>query len=244
MPLYPVIAVLVGIVADRCLHAAEVPAADATALRAGWWRFNVGHMIVCGLIAAAVLVGWIGGAEWFDPLRQSAGIVVGTLAVVAAGTWLLWANRAWQTPRAAQISVLSAAAVLGAWFTGLVVEARYRVQPDIDAQIARLQKHVPAGAELVSFGRLHHAFLYHYGRPIPELPWPQKPRTTGKPVPVAAGEVFCVSKDRLATAPLPFAWEPLTEICCEGRDTERAGVTVVGRRLSTLAAGPDADHPQ
>jgi 4-amino-4-deoxy-L-arabinose transferase-like glycosyltransferase len=236
MPLYPVIAVLVGIVADRCLHAVDV--AGDTKLRAAWWRFNVGHAIASGVAAAAVLVGWTSGAEWFDPLRQSAGLVIGTLVVVAAGTWVLWVHRSWQTPRAAQISVLTAAAVLGAWYTGLIVEARRQVQPDIDAEMAELRRHVPADRELVSFGRLHHAFLYHYGRLIPELPWPPANPAAGS-MNVAAGDVFCVSTERLAKKPLPFAWEPLAEICCEGRHTERAGTTIIGRRLPTIAAALD-----
>jgi hypothetical protein len=95
---------------------------------------------------------------------------------------------------------------------------------------------LPPGKKLVSFGRTHHQFAYHYGEPIPLCPWP-----ADAPSPPVDADYFCFEQDEYRDGRIPFAWETVARVSCERNRTDTPQqVVVVGRRLSSdrLAADP------
>jgi 4-amino-4-deoxy-L-arabinose transferase-like glycosyltransferase len=167
MPLYPCLAVLVGIVVERAA------AADASyQLRRGWRWFcqGIGLTLIVGslvLIAAATL-----DVPALGPLAASWLYVVSFTLLAGALAWWLLTARAAASPHGMLLTVLAISAMVGLAFDGVALTARARGMQDLTPQIAQLQGEMPQADRLVSFGPAAHRFTYYYGLPIAELPWP------------------------------------------------------------------------
>lgn len=237
MPLYPCLAVLIGLVVEHCTARLAVPAD-----RMIWRHFQRVSAIVLGVvgvgIVAAALVPW----EPLAKLAQPAGFLLMWIPGVALSVSLLvWASQTESRPRP-QIAILALCGFLTIAHCGLFINLRVRGANDLEPTVAELRQRVVRG-ELVSLGRVYHRFAFVYDEPIRQVDWPLEPADMPADV-----EYFCFdrrpgdtlesrsgSDGRVPTSTpgtLPFAWEEVVEISCDPvqRDVHNRTV-VIGRRV-------------
>ena len=252
MPLYPLVAVLVGLVIDRC-STAEIGRYP----RRAWHQF----LLLWGSLIAAggVFIGGMGllPAPVADALYQPRwfSIAFGFLAASAACTlWICYRARA---PLARTVAVVTIAVFAGAAQAGLMINLTSARWNDPTAAVAQFKQLVPPTAPLVSLTAIEHRFAYYYEAPIAELDWPKNVADLPPDV-----EYFCFMRNpgdtakrrksgrgrRLTTTrgTLPFAWEELATVCTERtlRDIPQRTV-VLGRVIRPIRAiVSDATAPQ
>jgi 4-amino-4-deoxy-L-arabinose transferase-like glycosyltransferase len=252
MPLYPCVAVWMGLIVEHCTAAGACPTDFAM-----WRRFLRGIALASGAGAVALVAVTLLPYQVLDPARQPWGfLALWTIAAAAAAAVALWSARSRSAPRP-QVALMALAMFAGMGGAGALVNVRVRNGNDLAPAIAQLHTRLPAAGELVSLGRVYHRFAYSYELPIRQVPWP---RQAGE----LPGDVtyFCFDRrpgdtaedragndDRLgAHTPgvLPFAWEPIAEIPCDPvrRNLPHRRV-VIGRvlRTETLANQADAIRP-
>jgi 4-amino-4-deoxy-L-arabinose transferase-like glycosyltransferase len=251
MPLYPLVAVVAGMVIERC---AAAPVGGYP--RRAWHQF----LLLCGLLigAGGAVVGGMAllPFEWGNALHQPRWFGVVFAAMAASAAYVLW--RCYRLPRLApEVAVLTVATVVGVAYGGLVISTNVARWNDPTPAIARFRQHLPPGAALVSFSPIEHRFAYYYGGPIAELDWPRA--IDDLP---AELEYFCFMRNPGDTAErraagrgrtwtttpgtLPFAWQELDAICVERRLRDEPQRTVVlGCVVRPLrAAVSDVTSPQ
>jgi len=204
MPLYPCIALLVGLVAERCWQAGP-----STLWRRFWsWylaALSVAMVAAGGVVLAVSLVG-----RWQSPLAQPVGFAAVYAALaVALAVVVAWAARgATQTQRL--VGPLAVAVFMGLSLVGVFGNSLARRSVDQAAMVAELKRKMPENARLVSLGLVHHLFAYHYRKPIEMLPVPG----SGETLPPDC-EYFCFH-NRVTTAErLTFPFETLAVIPCD-----------------------------
>jgi 4-amino-4-deoxy-L-arabinose transferase-like glycosyltransferase len=251
MPLYPCLAVVIGLIAERCA-AAGAPRAEV----AHWRRF------VRGLAAAALLgggllaiVNWAPSLTW-DEARQPTVFLVAwlVLTTLGAGGMFIAAQRhgGWHAP----VAVLSIAALVGLAFAGATLNVRIRGGNDLSPAIAEIKQQLPVEGELVSLGRVYHRFAYSYDSPIPQVSWPMTADDLPEDVtyfcfdhrPGDTLEDRAGNDDRLgAHTPgvLPFAWEKIAEVPCDPvkRDEAHRSVVIGRVRRAERMADDAASRP-
>ncbi|HTU25159.1 MAG TPA: glycosyltransferase family 39 protein [Pirellulales bacterium] len=168
MPLYPCLAVLVGVVIERAA------AADASyELRRGWRWF-------CWGIATAMLTGGVVlvvaalNVHALQPLAETWTYTVSFVLLAAALAWWLFTGRSAASPPGIERAVLACSMMVGLAFDGAAITARAHGMHDIGGDVAALRDELPAPGQLISFGPVAHRFAYCYGLPIAEMPWPSK----------------------------------------------------------------------
>ena len=177
--------------------------------------------------------GWPALAE--TPLRQSwpfAGLYV---LLSAAGAWLAFAGAklirplAMSPPRLVArraAPVIALALFLGLTWNGLWMNDVIRRSEDIAGQVAAVKRLLPDDVRLVSLGRSHHPFVYHYGETIPWLDWPKAE------TPLPEFEFFCFHSVRGRRKPLPFDWQEVAVVSCDRyRREQPVDAMVIGRRI-------------
>jgi 4-amino-4-deoxy-L-arabinose transferase-like glycosyltransferase len=243
MPLYPLVAILVGVVVVRCSSAAL-----GSYPRRAWRQF----LAVWGLVIAAgglivggcaVLPGDTAGAlyqpRWF-------GLLFGLTACIAV--YVLWRAAFRPMGNAATDAVVALATVAALGAAGLMVNVNAARWYDPTAFIAELKRQLPAGANLVSLSPIEHRFAYYYGAPIAELGWPRSMHDLPPNV-----DYFCFMRYPSDTADsraagrgrswyttpgtLPFAWDELEAASVDRRiNTKTAMIVVLGRVVRPLQA--------
>ncbi|MBI1901605.1 MAG: glycosyltransferase family 39 protein [Planctomycetia bacterium] len=245
MPLYPLVAVLLAWIVERCATAEA-----GSRLRGVWNTF----LVVAG--AAAILGGVaIAGATWVGPLagvRQSAAWTAALVALcVIGGTALFWCRRKGGAS-AARLGLVATSAVVGLAYTGAVVNIDAARLNAVEPAVAEVRSHFPAGVHIASFGAVNHRFAYYYGEPIPRRDWP---RTIGD---VPSGLVyFCFSRTpgdnvvvrgrvvRYMPSSFPFAWEQVAAVSCERKKTSQpVEIVVIGRIVEPRVARATSTDPQ
>lgn len=242
MPLYPLVAVLIGLLIDRCSHDAR----NSTQYR-GWSLFILAWAILIGAGSLA-----IGGGVFSAGLAQrlfqprwfcAAFAIVGASA--AGVLWIAYRRPGVFGPRAVVLAIATTAAV-GAGGLMLNVNAARWKNPT--AIIADFKNELPEGASLVSLSPIDHRFAFYYGDPIEEIAWP---RAVGD-LP-ANVDYFCFMRNPGDTAQarrsgrgrswqdtpgtLPFAWEEIDAICTDRQPDPKAPMIVVlGRVVRPLRA--------
>ena len=232
MPLYPLIAILCGIVLDRCAFAQE-----QSWLNRGWRNFLLTYAAVAVVGGAAVCV-LAFEPDWVSsPVMIPEGLALGFLAAsLAVAAWLFLSVRA-QSPLAVQTSIWALAALLGLSSTGVVMTSQVARQPRVPHLLAEVESELPQDAKLISFGLIPHAFAYYYGEFIPTQPWPEKAARETFPA------YFCFRKIDLEKHRLPFAWEPIAEMSFEDDDEpSRPSYVVIARRLPSVAQKIEPHH--
>ncbi len=252
MPLYPIAAVLIGLVIERCSMA---PIGSYP--RRAWHQF----LLLCGVLigAGGLMIGGsglapAGWAGWFHQPRWFS-ITFGLMAVGAA--CLLWISYRLPRQRTSLIAVVTIVVIASTAHTGVLINLNAARWTDPTAIVADFKKHLPDGAPLVSLTPIEHRFAYYYQSPIAELDWPVEPPDLPPDV-----EYFCFMRNPGDTAArraagrgrtwtttpgtLPFAWEELAAICVERRLRDRPQPTVVlGRVVRPIRATvTDATRPQ
>lgn len=243
MPIYPLVAVLVGLVIECCSVAG-----CGTYPRRAWHQF----LLLWGLsIGASALV--IGGASlmrndlaarFYQP--RSYGLAYAMLAATAA--YLLW-----NTYRRSHIvrplcAIVSVALVAGIGATGLIINVNAACWIDPTDAVANLKHQLPPGTCLVSFSPIEHRFAYYYGDSITEIDWPQnvdqlppgvdyfcfmrQPGDTAKARAAGRGRTWYKTPGTL-----PFDWQEIMSICVERQVYDDSPRTVVlGRVVRPLRA--------
>ncbi len=225
MPLYPCFAPLIGLVVERSLAAAR-----GSSLGRMWRTFTSAAAGCFAAVGLAILVASCLASEFRTPLAQPPvfAIVYFLLAGVAAA--MAWRARAGGDERRGQAAVLALAAFVGLSFTGAFLNSLISISEHTAERVAELRRRLPPGTRLVSLGRAHHPFVYHYGETIPWLDWPKK----GDPEP--GYEYFCFHSMKGRRKPLPFPWEEIAAISCDRNvRANPVDVMVVGHRLSSFA---------
>ena len=223
MPLYPCFALLAGLVADRCLTAA--PGAK--------WQ-NV-WSIYWAILALVMSLGGVGvlALSWSDPTSLAAQRLpfawVYAVTCMACGGVAFWASQAATAARGrCAVSVLSV--FLGLSCSGLVVNSQIRKSENAGLAVQNFKLQLPGDQALVSFGPVHHLFLFHYGRPVECTPWPATEAGVDPDL-----TYFCFGGEQTLTQPIPFPWEVVGVISCDRYvRPEPEQKVVIGRRLKQL----------
>lgn len=231
MSLYPVLAVLCGVILERCALANP-----STAMNRGWRQFVLGLSgagVVGGIVACAIALGNdLGlGSIYFPQLMAGCFLAI----ALGAMAWMIWKYRS-QAPRDIQTAAAGLAMLFGLAYAGPVVSSLIARQPKVDQLLSEVREQLPGDEILVSFGRVTHAFAYYYGEFIPQEPWPDGGQED-------LPQYFCCRKRDLEFHPLPFAWEAIAEMSFEDDKNPSSGSYVlIARRLPTVAAKPSIER--
>ncbi|HWC88626.1 MAG TPA: hypothetical protein VG433_03205, partial [Pirellulales bacterium] len=253
MPLYPCLAVLAGVVIERCAAAAR-----GSDDRRAWHWFLRGVCVAA--IGGALLLGGATVFPWgpLEDVRQPPLFMALFCVAAGATVWLLWYQSAAGVPTNAPrwlqqgacygqrltptVVLLLIVALLGVTYDGVFINLRLNKANDLTPVMAELRDRLPAGARLVSFGPISHRFAYFYGQPIREFDWPESfddvtPEATyfcfdlhqgDSPLKRANGRGRRWART-LGT--LPFAWEQIENIPCDPIRRNRIATTVIVGRI-------------
>ncbi len=242
MPMYPCIALVIGLAVQRSLELEPTSLA-----RGGWNRFLLGTAVAAACGGLFVLAASVLRVEKLEKVAQepmfAAVFALASVMTVA----ILLRVRAAGGVRGASVAVVALAGFVGLAYTGAVVNSQVGLANDPAPIIAELKQSLPHPGRLVSFGRVHHLFRYYYRAPIRPLGWPETEAHAPRP-----GAYFCINAELARDNPptqldghpayktkardLPFRWEEVSVIPCGRHRTDRrqAGV-VVGRVLPSSA---------
>lgn len=237
MPLYPCLAVLIGLVVEHCTSQLAVQAD-----RMFWRHFQRALAIVAGVVGTAIVVAAVVPWEPLSGFAQSGPFLLvwipGVSLAVAA---LVWASQR-ESGLYPQFAIMALCFFLALAHGGLYLNLRVRGANDLQPAVAELKQRLERG-ELVSLGRVYHRFAFAYEEPIRQVDWPIQPADLPPEV-----QYFCFdrrpgdtpqsrsgSDGRVPTSTpgtLPFAWEEVAEIECDPVQREQHNRTVViGRRV-------------
>jgi 4-amino-4-deoxy-L-arabinose transferase-like glycosyltransferase len=229
LPLYPALALLVGIVAQRISEVAL-----SLRLSRAWansWRLYAGTLVMI----AAVITG-IKLAPPIDALRPWTQSVAACLTIVAVAVVSATIAVRAGVPadrRAVRNGALALAGFVALAYAGIIVNALVYRSSNAPAAIAALKNKLPAGTQMASLNGVHHLFAYLYSDPIDLHPWPSQddPRI----------DWFCFSALGDCRGPLPFRWEEVAVISMDRNQHDKPeNVVVIGRRLSTAAVAANS----
>jgi 4-amino-4-deoxy-L-arabinose transferase-like glycosyltransferase len=224
MPMFPGVAVLVGVVIDRAL------AAEPGDVGRWLWDHFQGAIAIAA-VGLAVVIGVAGRVSLPLPpeLRQPAWAVAAYALAMAGAAWVLWRARGARGVETRRWGAVAAAAVLGVTFAGPVLSMMARKSEDTRTAVARVKALLPPGTKLVSFDSVHHLFAYYYRDPIE-----YRPLSNEGIMPGPDKSYFVVGRCDAAykPLPLPYPWETVAVVSCErNQQPHPMHVVVVGRRL-------------
>jgi hypothetical protein len=238
MPMYPCVALLVGLVVERTWQAGKsgswVPL---------WRNYLAGMALV--MWVAAVALGVLGFRGDHDAsLGQDWGLTIFLmLAAGGLGALAMLARRDF-SQRAMWQGVLAIATFLALGWNGPIINAKLHIADlSTPTAVAEVKRRLPPQTQLVSLGPTDHLFAYYFREPIRQVTWPKQPAEA------ADYEYFCYSTlfgEGPSLERLPFAFETIAVVSCECRRVEKPGrVVIVARRLpaaETIAETADKRH--
>lgn len=237
MPLDPCVAVLVGVAIDRIVRLAQEAQLSYALTRFLWPTAVILPAAGMFLLMTVMFDGTaarIGNAATDSPLMS----VLFTLAATLGG-WLVARAAREVTPVRVRWAMLAIGGFIGFAYMGPLTNVRIALSEDTARQVADLKDRLPPDAErgLVSLGRVHHLFAYHYQSPIRMISPEAIEASAAEP-----WQYFCFDHTSASPPPkLPFAWEQVAVISCEkNRMTNPEQKVIVGRR-SPQTAGRGAD---
>src|SRR5262249_39876368 len=122
------------------------------------------------------------------------------------------------------VAVLALAVFLTLTFAGVVNDCRARKSESPAEAMRSLKERLPSDQPLVSLGRAHPLFAYHYKRPLPVCACAE-PETT----------YFCFLSAGDSRPSLPFAWQEVGTFPVDrNKRPVPEHVMVVGRRLGVV----------
>jgi hypothetical protein len=165
--------------------------------------------------------------RYFMPLMPCLSVLIGLV------------GQAWMGLQFRTVSTVAIRRVIGGaaagWATvyiGAVLPMLAARCEDVQGQISSLKSEIPEGERLVSFGLVHHGFLYYFDEPVALLPWP----ATGADVPKDV-EYFAIHTYIAEPPVLPFDWEPVEIISCDRYRRKSAHDQIhIGRKLNSKTA--------
>jgi 4-amino-4-deoxy-L-arabinose transferase-like glycosyltransferase len=243
MPMYPLLAVVCGAVAQQCL------AAPRTSPLREFWR---GTLRVLAVVVAGFVVVFLGATlarafsdtRWIVTLAQPWPWMASLAAGGTVGVVFLWQQTSPGRDEHGRLVTFTLAALLAVCFNGPVLNATARSTVNIGPEVLALRRSLPADVRLVSFGPIFHRFLYWYGASIPIV---SRPKTLSE-VPEGL-EYFAMDVPPGKTADLPFAWEQIARFdMSRTHASQPKRMVVVGRRIcppdpDSAGAGLHLDGP-
>jgi 4-amino-4-deoxy-L-arabinose transferase len=244
MPLYPLVAVLVGLVVERCASAAI-----GSYPRRAWHQFLA---LWAGLIGATGLA--IGGAGLFmsdlaDRFYQPRPFAFMFAIFAAAAVALIWESYRRRGVLRPIIAAIAIAMIAGTGIAGVLINVNVARWIDPSDEIADLRSQLPPGTNLVSFSPIEHRFVYYYGDSITELDWPRsradippgltyfcfmrQPGDTAESRAAGRGRTWYTTPGTL-----PIEWEEIGSVCVERQVYigEPPRTVVLGRVVRPLRA--------
>lgn len=233
MPLYPCIAVLVGLVVDRSAAALAGRPNGADRKSLAWRRFLGATAILAILFSAALpFAGATAPFRTFhNPFPSFPGELFSLCVVFAAVAAPLavaayWASRSVR-PWSAVVGAASVGLFAALVWNGPIVQWKLLLSERGTAEAVEALRHkLPADAELISIGPTDHLFAFYYRDPIRLVRWDR--------LGSEQFEYFCYSTQFSESPPmseLPFSYDILAQISCERQETENPRrVVIVGKR--------------
>jgi 4-amino-4-deoxy-L-arabinose transferase-like glycosyltransferase len=233
VPLYPCLALLIGLVVQRCCQTSTAPWARL------WTRyvrcFGLAMPALGAWVLAATAMGWslalgaqsLGLATLFAAALTLLGVLVFCSAEDGGSPDPKWTtllrSAATGHPKAA---VLGLAALVGLLFSGLVTNVVIARGRPLAQHLAEVMQRLPKGAQLVSIGPADPTFAFFYGEPMRQLPW--KPAELAKET---DWTYFCVDL-RDSRVKCDFPYEEVAVAYCEPHESPHpVGFVMIGRRL-------------
>jgi 4-amino-4-deoxy-L-arabinose transferase-like glycosyltransferase len=224
-PLYPCLAVLVGLVIERCA-AASAP----TVLGVAWRRYLAAIVGVMLLVAVAVVAVALAAvlspalAPWAEP--PTAALLYGLACGGLAGAAL---RSAASGPTRVRGAILAVVCFMTLLFSGVLMNIRVRRTEHLPEAIAELKHKLPPGQKLVSLGeRIDSRFVYYYGLPTVSVRHVPSAFDAGRSL-----SYFCFVAPGDQRPKLPFAWEEIgTAPLDRNHHALPEDVVVVGHRLA------------
>lgn len=230
LPLFPMLALLVGIAIERCAESAAM-----TWWLASWRRYVSTAIPVIGLTPLVLMVISSQGNKLPPGVAQSWGWLA--LVIVAAGiavAALVTTRQQFQQSRLQSRALVAIAGFCGLIYVSVVLNVVIAQSTDPAQAIAQLKQQLPQNVELTSLGPAHHMFNFYYATPVQQVP-----RLLSAEQAPRVGEYFCFAQNRDEPQPvaIPFDWEPITTISCDrARYREPIDMVVVARRKTPLTA--------
>ncbi|HEX3997914.1 MAG TPA: glycosyltransferase family 39 protein [Pirellulales bacterium] len=226
MPLYPCIALLVGLAVEQIAQPAAAPWQ-----RRGWKWFLLGKAALAfGAAVAVVAIQFIGQFRQLGLLQPNWFVAVYATGTLIVGTLLILTCRSIRASRI-RVAILSVTAFIGISYVGVILNVTAATAEDPTPDVAQLKRKLPTGARLVSFGLVETLFTFLYRQPIEEHPWPKSASELGP-----ACDYFCFTWDRPLPPSLPFGWQIEGVIPCDRvRHDPPLKKVIVGRRIHSLA---------
>jgi 4-amino-4-deoxy-L-arabinose transferase-like glycosyltransferase len=222
LPLYPALALLVGVVVQRVSEVAL-----SLRLSRAWancWRLYAGTFVILAAVIMGIRLG--PRIDALQPWTQPIAICLVFLVVSAVAARFSSRTAATTDRRAIRGGVTALAGIVAIAYAGIIVNALVYRSANAPAAITALKNKLPAGTQLASLNGVHHLFAYLYGDPIDMHPWP----TQDDP----SIDWFCFSALGDCRGPLPFRWQEVAVISMDRNQHDRPeNVVVVGRRLNT-----------
>jgi 4-amino-4-deoxy-L-arabinose transferase-like glycosyltransferase len=244
MPLYPLVAVLVGVVVERCASAAI-----GSYPRRAWHQFLTLWATFIGTSGLVIAGSGLLMTDPADRFYQPRWFAVVFALFAAAALVLLWESYRRQSHLRPIIAAVAIAMVAGACVAGVLVNVNVARWIDPADEIANLKNQLPPGTDLASFSPIEHRFVYYYGDPITEFDWPRSAANIPPELtyfcfmrqPGDTAESRAAGRGRTwYTTPgtLPIAWEELGAVCVERQVyiDEPPRTVVLGRVVRPLEA--------
>lgn len=234
MPLYPCIAVLVGLVIEQSAAALPFTDSDGIRRRSLAWRLFLGATALFAIVLCCALP-FAGFPVPFNAFRNpllefpvdlpSLCLLFAAAAVPLAGT-AYWASRSVR-PWSAVVGAAAVGLFAAVVWNGPVVEWKLAMSEQGTAEaVEALRRELPPDAELISIGPTDHLFAFYYRDPIRLIRWDR--------LDAEKFEYFCYSTQFSESPPmseLPFSFEVLAVVSCERQENENPKrVVVVAKR--------------
>ena len=223
MPMYPLMAVVCGAVAQQCLASAE-----SGYLRRLWSGYLRGLVLLLSagvlLLLVAAIAARLSDPDWARRLAQSWWLLAVLVVTGAVAAGVVFRGPA-DPMRRPIVQTFVVAAFLAVFFNGPMLNISAYGSARVGPGVQEVRERIPADARLVSFGPLHQKFIFFYEEPIPIVTLP----ATADDVPEDL-QYFALSATGDDPVHLPFAWEELARLNMDPKRTP-SPMVVVGRRV-------------
>jgi 4-amino-4-deoxy-L-arabinose transferase-like glycosyltransferase len=204
-PLYPCLAMLIGLLIDRCTKP-DVPRRAARL----WERYVQLASVVMLLSGAAVLLAPLFLAQHLEyrAWLERPPVALGYAGAVTVLALMTWRRRGAGDAIRVRTVVLAIACFMVLTLTGMATNLRIRRSADQGGAVARLKQLLPPNQPLVSIGHIDALFAYYYEAPIRTL----AALSTADELPSWGELYFCFDSEGGQRPCLPFAWEEVATI--------------------------------
>jgi Dolichyl-phosphate-mannose-protein mannosyltransferase len=223
MPLYPILAVLIGVAFERGFELASLAYARQSWISAALIG-SAGLMVIA---AISVLFVGLAPQSWTGLLAQPPLFAIIYAFLAFAGGWvLLYSARRPQLKLWWYLSVLVIGSFMGLSYGGAMVNWMVNRSVDTEAAVNELKHRLPANTHLTSVGPLSHLFVFYFHEPITGL---DSPEQIDK---INPGSYFCFDLPSETDIRIPFEWTQIAAIpVSRSRTTLPQKIVIVARRL-------------